>query len=100
MNSEQKPHDNLKIWYGLTLGLLVLAVLGTFFLVRRGEGGDSDSSSSFASFAPIYIVVFIPLMVKRVKQMDPKQRRLIRIAVMVGVSILLLGWLVFFLSLL
>lgn len=87
----------------LVLGFTLMLVLGTvvFFIKDKSGSGGGDSSSS-SSLLPIWVAIFIPIIIaqnKNKKPLNPKQQKLITYSLVGGLTLLLiLGILAFLMN--
>jgi len=81
----------------IAIALLVLGGLTAIFLIRQNTGPNisaesKDSVKSFLPFLPVWIAVFIPILVKKNKmQTQPHQKRILIITVIAMIILVLAG---------
>ncbi|NIP32477.1 hypothetical protein GWN26_03055 [Candidatus Saccharibacteria bacterium] len=75
----------------LIIGLiaLLIAVAGTIvFLILNGKGDvatESTDGSSFVTFIPIWVAVFVPFLARRKKEL-PQKKEKIKLAIIVSLT--------------
>ena len=93
-----KPEINLKTPKYILVGLIVLQVIAMaatiFFFKGRGGSGEGDGGSSSSSLLPIWLVVFIPLLVRR-KRLSPQRKKLLLWVLVLLASLVLLAMILF-----
>ena len=97
-----QPHDQInkqhktQVIIAVIVGALVLAGIIAFVLTNKPGSGDGSRDTSFISYLPIWVAVFIPLLAKKKKQSASVNRqKLLIIAVILGI-LFVLGAVTFF----